>query len=116
MKYPFVFRAGEMRLRIASKTRLKSSPSLFRLGASETTSEAPQFNGTIDEAKKLAVECAKRIIAERKEVTSQDLYDCGMLKESFERGYLQILSTKYKSFVDVINDFFVFQDGLWRCK
>ena len=79
-------------------------------------SEAPQFNGTIDEAKKLAVECAKRIIAERKEVTSQDLYDCGMLKESFERGYLQILSTKYKSFVDVINDFFVFQDGLWRCK
>ena len=79
-------------------------------------SEAPQFNGTIDEAKKLAVECAKRIIAERKEVTSQDLYDCGMLKESFERGYLQILSTKYKSFVDVINDFFVFQDGVWRCK
>ena len=79
-------------------------------------SETPQFNGTIDEAKKLAVECAKRIIAERKEVTSQDLYDCGMLKESFERGYLQILSTKYKSFVDVINDFFVFQDGVWRCK
>ena len=79
-------------------------------------SEAPQFNGTIDEAKELAVECARRIIAERKEVTSQDLYDCGMLKESFERGYLSVLSTKYKSFVDVISDSFVFQDGLWRCK
>lgn len=80
------------------------------------TIEYPQFVGTLDEAKKLAIESAERIIATRKEVTSQDLYDCGMLKESFERGYLQILSTKYKSFVDVINDSFVFQDGLWRCK
>lgn len=81
-----------------------------------TTIESPEFYGTVDEAKKLAIECAKRIIATRKEVTSQDLYDCGMLKDSFEHGYLQILSTKYKSFVDVINDSFVFQDGLWRCK
>ena len=81
-----------------------------------TTIESPEFYGTVDEAKKLAIECAERIIATRKEVTSQDLYDCGMLKDSFEHGYLQILSTKYKSFVDVINDSFVFQDGLWRCK
>lgn len=79
-------------------------------------SGVPLFDGTLDDAKKLAIECADRIIATRKEVTSQDLYDCGMLKESFERGYLQILSTKYKTFIDVINDSFVFQDGLWRCK
>ena len=56
----------------------------------------------VDEAKELAIKCAERIIATRKEVTSQDLYDYGMLKEAFERGYLQILSTKYSSFVDVI--------------
>lgn len=80
------------------------------------TIEVPQFDGTVDDAKKLAIECADRIIATRKEVTSQDLYDCGMLKESFERGYLQILSTKYKTFIDVINGSFVFQDGVWRCK
>ena len=80
------------------------------------TIESHEFDGTVDEAKKLAIECAERIIATRKEVTSQDLYDYGMLKDSFERGYLQILSTQYKSFVDVINDSFVFQDGLWRYK
>ena len=80
------------------------------------TIESPEFDGSVDEAKKLAIECAERIIAARKEVTSQDLYDYGMLKDSFERGYLQILSTQYKSFVDVISDSFVFQDGLWRCK
>ena len=78
--------------------------------------ESLQFNGTVEDAKKLAIECAERIIAARKEATSQDLYDCGMLKESFERGYLQILSTKYKSFIDVIGDSFDFQNGLWRCK
>ena len=79
------------------------------------TIEFPQFSGTVDEAKELAIKCAERIIATRKEVTSQDLYDCGMLKESFEQGYLQILSTKYSSFVDIISDSFIFQDGLWRC-
>ena len=78
--------------------------------------ESPEFHGSVDEAKKLAIECAERIVTARKEVTSQDLYDYGMLKDSFERGYLQILSTQYKSFVDVISDSFVFQNGLWRCK
>ena len=81
-----------------------------------TTVESPEFDGTVDEAKKLAIKCAEKIIATHNEVTSQDLYDYGMLKDSFERGYLQILSTQYKSFADVISDSFVFQDGLWRCK
>ena len=76
----------------------------------------PQFNGSVGDAKKLAVECASRIIAERKEVTSQDLYDYGMLRDAFEFGYLQVLSTKYKTFVDVISDSFEFKNGLWRCK
>lgn len=80
------------------------------------TVDIPQFNGSVNDAKKLAVECASRIIAERKEVTSQDLYDYGMLRDAFEFGYLQVLSTKYKTFVDVISDSFEFKNGLWRCK
>ena len=80
------------------------------------TIEAHQFDGTVEDAKQMAIACAGRIISERNAVTSQDLYDCGMLKESFEQGYLPVLSKKYKTFVDVINDSFVFQDGLWRCK
>ena len=81
-----------------------------------TTIKYPEFEGTVDEAKKLAIKCAEKIITTRKDVTSQALYDYGMLKDSFECGYLQILSTQFKSFVDVISDSFVFQDGLWRCK
>lgn len=81
-----------------------------------TTIGLPKFEGTVNEAKNLAIKCAERIITSRKEVTSQDLYDYGMLKDSFECGYLQVLSTHYKSFVDVISDSFVFQNGLWRCK
>ena len=33
------------------------------------------FIGDIDDAKQMAIECAGRIISERVEVTSQDLYD-----------------------------------------
>ncbi len=80
------------------------------------TIEATQFDGTVDDAKNLAIECATRIIAERQEVTSQDLYDYGMLQDAFEHGYLQVLSTKFKTFVDVIGNSFVFDNGLWRCK
>ena len=76
----------------------------------------PNFDGTLDDAKKLAISCARRIISENEQVTSQDLYDKGMLKESFEKGYLPILAKKYNSFVDVIADEFVFADGVWREK
>lgn len=72
------------------------------------------FEGTIEDARQMAIACAGRIISERKEVTSQELYDLGMLKDSFERGYLHVLSAQYKTFVDVINDSFVIRDGLWR--
>lgn len=78
--------------------------------------EEHQFDGTVEDAEKMAIECAGRIISECNDVTSQDLYDCGMLKESIERGYLTVLSEKYKTFVDVINDAFTFKDGLWRYK
>lgn len=80
------------------------------------TINVPQFSGTVDDAKKMAIECASRVIAERQEVTSQDLYDYGMLQDAFEQGYLQVLSTKFKTFVDVISDSFDFKNGLWRCK
>lgn len=81
----------------------------------KTFSEEHKFRGNLDEAKKLAIECARRIISEHTEVTSQDLYDCGMLREAFEYGYLQILSKKYKTFIEVISDSFVFENGIWRC-
>ena len=64
----------------------------------------------------LAISCARRIIAENEIVTSQDLYDQGMLKESFELGYLPILAEKYNSFIDVISNEFDFANGVWKEK
>ncbi len=78
--------------------------------------ESVQFDGTVEDAKALAVTCAQKIISEHTEVTSQDLYDCGMLKDSFELGYLPVLAKKYATFVDVIAGEFTFSEGLWREK
>lgn len=74
------------------------------------------FNGSVEDAKKLSLACAHKIVARKKEVTSQDLYDDGMLKDAFEQGYLSVLAEKYTSFIDVISDEFVFENGLWRDK
>lgn len=79
-------------------------------------SERKAFSGNADDAKKLSLECAHKIVIRKKEVTSQDLYDSGMLKDAFEHGYLSVLAEKYTSFVDVISDEFVFENGLWKDK
>ena len=47
-------------------------------------------------------------------VTSQDLYDLGLLKDSIEKGYLHVLSTKYSTFLDVIKKEYQFENGYWR--
>ncbi len=74
------------------------------------------FDGSIKEAENAAIESARKIISERTAVTSQDLYDYGMLKDAFELGYLEILAEKHTSFIDVIADEFVYDNGLWREK
>lgn len=72
------------------------------------------FHGNIADAVEMANSCAERIIRAQEHVTTQDLYDQGMLKEAFEEGYLVKLSEKYKSFVDVIKDRFRFDNGYWE--
>ena len=69
---------------------------------------------TLDEACSEALSTAKRILVSKDKVTSQDLYDLGMLKDSIERGYLHILSTKYSTFLDVIKKEHKFENGFWR--
>ena len=76
----------------------------------------PIFKGTINDAKEAAINCAAKIISNKKNVTTQDLYDLGMLQDSFEKGYLSLLAEKYKSFVDIISDCFIVTDGIWRSK
>ena len=74
------------------------------------------FNGTLSDAEALAISCARRIISKNGFATSQDIYDQGMLKESFELGYLPILAKKYSSFIDIMSNEFMFIDGVWREK
>ena len=73
-----------------------------------------QYTGTMNDAVSLAAECASSIIRTRVNVTSQDLYDYGMLKNAIEEGYLECLSKKYSTFIDVIKGKFEFENGYWR--
>lgn len=74
----------------------------------------PITNWDIDSAHNAAIECAEKIIRNGVHVTSQDLYDTGMLKDSIEKGYLGTLSAKYSTFVDVVKNNFDFINGYWR--
>ena len=73
-----------------------------------------EFAGDLMDAITMAEECAERIIQSREHVTTQDLYDQGMLKEAFEEGYLLPLSEKYKTFADVLKDKYKYEDGYWE--
>lgn len=76
--------------------------------------KANVFNGSLDDAKYMAVECARRIITSGIDVTTQELYDRGMLRDAFEEGYINILADSYKSLAEVISGDFECIDGLWR--
>lgn len=77
-------------------------------------SETTHFSGTLDDAINSACECACRIIQSHNKVTTQDLYDKGMLKDAFEKGYLVILAENFKTFSEVIKDRVFFNDGYWE--
>lgn len=74
------------------------------------------FEGTLFEAKNKAIDCANKIISDNQSITTQDLYDHGMLKCAFEDGYLSILADKFSSFAEVVKDEFNCTDGIWRKK
>lgn len=76
--------------------------------------EIKKYDGDIEKAIEMARACAERIIKSQEHVTTQDLYDQGMLKESFEQGYLCTLSEKYKTFADVLKGRFVLENGYWE--
>jgi len=74
------------------------------------------FEGSIFDAEKAAIECARKIISSKKMTTSQDLYDHGMLMDAVEKGYLGLLAGKYRSFLDIISSVFEYKNGYWREK
>ena len=80
----------------------------------EEKTEFKSFVGNLADAISMAETCAKKIIQAREYVTTQDLYDYGMLKDAFEEGYLQILSENFKTFADVLKGKFKYEDGYWE--
>lgn len=74
------------------------------------------FEGSAADAVQAAIKCAENIIRTNENVTTQDLYDHGMLREAFEDGYLSILAESYDTFAEVIRDKFTYEDGYWRLK
>lgn len=71
---------------------------------------------TMDAAEEEVRETTRSIIGKYTFVTTQDLYDKGLLKDAIEKGYLQELAKKYVSFVDIIRGDFVCENGYWREK
>lgn len=76
--------------------------------------ENKAFKGDLSDAIEMANSCAESIIRSRELVTTQDLYDQGMLKEAFEEGYLIVLSEHYKTFADLIRDRCKNENGYWE--
>lgn len=72
------------------------------------------FGGDLSEAVDMAIACAERIIRSQENVTTQDLYDQGMLKEAFEEGYLETLSERYRTFADIVKYRFKYENGYWE--
>lgn len=80
----------------------------------DSNAEKKEFSGDLSDAIEMAILCAERIIRSQEHVTTQDLYDQGLLKESFEEGYLFTLAKNYKSFADVLKGKFKYEDGYWE--
>lgn len=60
-------------------------------------------NYTLDEAVVRVNSVAKTLLEEHGKLTPQELYDNGLLTDAIEEGYLSVLASKYKSFVQCIN-------------
>ncbi|MBQ6614957.1 MAG: DNA adenine methylase [Thermoguttaceae bacterium] len=80
----------------------------------DNNSKIKEFVGDISDAIEMTCSCAERIIRSQERVTTQDLYDQGLLKESFEEGYLFMLSEQFKTFGDVLKKRFKYEDGFWE--
>jgi len=80
----------------------------------ENQKRRTSFSGTVEDALDLACKCASGIIQSQEHVTTQDLYDRGMLKDAFEKGYLDILARNYKTFADVVKKKLKYTDGYWE--
>lgn len=80
----------------------------------DSKSDNNEFKGDLADAIEMANLCAENIIRSRKRVTTQDLYDQGMLKEAFEEGYLLVLSEKYNTFAEVLRDSCRYVNGYWE--
>lgn len=80
----------------------------------DSRSRKKTFEGDLEDAKEMATLCAENIIRSRERVTTQDLYDQGMLKEAFEEGYLPVLSARFRTFADVLRDSCYYENGYWE--
>ena len=97
---------------MSPRSTLDGNYLLFFIKDSESGNK--EFKGDLSDAIEMANSCAESIIRSREHVTTQDLYDQGMLKEAFEEGYLFTLSKKYKTFADVLRDNCKYENGYWE--
>lgn len=76
----------------------------------------PQTSMSFDEIKHSVYNEAKKLLEKNGDLSTPELYDMGIIEMLIENGWLQKLSLKYKSLVDIFEEFFVWkrETGKWH--
>ncbi|MCW6107997.1 DNA methyltransferase [Clostridium sporogenes] len=76
----------------------------------------PQTYMGFDEIKNSVYNEAKKMLEKNGDLSTPELYDMGIMEMLIENGWLQKLSLKYKSLVDIFEEFFVWKSetGKWH--
>lgn len=76
----------------------------------------PQTSMSHDEIKHSVYNEAKKLLEKNGDLSTPELYDMGIMEMLIENGWLHKLSLKYKSLVDIFEEFFVWkrETGKWH--
>ena len=76
-----------------------------------TRQELPKVttNTTIDDIKDSVVKVAKKLLEKNGDLSTPELYDLGIMEMLIENGWLEQLSKKYKSLVEIFDEHFIWK-------
>ena len=100
---------------LSPKKSLRGDAILFFENTCAPISE-PQTSMSFDEIKHSVYNEAKKLLEKNGDLSTPELYDMGIIEMLIENGWLQKLSVKYKSLVDIFEEFFIWkgETGKWH--
>lgn len=83
-----------------------------------TRHELPKLNTStsVEDIKDSVVDEAKKLLEKYGDLSTPELYDLGIMEMLIENGWLEQLSQKYKSLVEIFEDYFIWKraSGKWH--